>query len=146
MKEQIIYIAEDGRRFDDKEKCQKYDKALDEIKEIMSLLVPREKYDIAYPDGNFSDGAGYIQQDKKILEEVESRLCYAIERYHKFSEWIDWRPEQGLGGMLGRYLDGVNSPFYSTAYFRWACIDSMGREWGQPYYVRHEGRLQRLNK
>lgn len=144
MKEQKIYIAEDGRRFDDKEKCQKYDKALIEIKEIMSLLVPKEKYDDKNCD--FSNGEGYIQQDKKIIDEVVSRLCYAIERYHKFSEWAGWKPEYGLGGMLGRYLDDGDSPFY-RAWCRWACIDKSGREWGQPYYALHpeEGKQKQLN-
>lgn len=38
--------------------------------------------------------------------------------------------------LAGRILDDVGGPL-RTAWFRFMCIDDLGREWEQSYYVKH---------
>lgn len=74
------------------------------------------------PEG-FINGEGYIQQDLHLIEELKSNICELYNNKYNFS-------------LLGRLLNDNESELYHY-WIRLMCIDSYGREWGQPYFTRN---------
>ena len=117
------YQAKDGREFANPVACLAHEDLCEARDVLMSLLRPIPKDDGC----SFANGNGFVQQDKAVVSEVRSGL----ERL----AGMDGKPF----GYIGRCLDDSDSPLYS-AWVRVAmCVDSQGREWGQPYYAMNPG-------
>ena len=108
MKEITKYQAEDGAVFNSVTACEEYEVLLNEVQAIMSALE-------SAPDTcDFANGDGYVQQDLQSVSKINSELD---------TKWAG-HPE--------RYPQPVK-----RARLRMSCIDSQGREWGQPYFTRY---------
>lgn len=133
MKTQTIYIAEDGTRFDDSEKCLLYEDQCRNIEQAMSGLKPIPK------DGslNFANGGGYIQQSKSsalkaykaLLEVAEDVVGKVIVEKTKYEG--EFLPRS----IIGRFIDDSKHRSLYAAWIRLMNLDTQWREWGQGYYA-----------
>ena len=129
MKTLEIFIANDGTRFDNKEKCQKYDALILTINKLLNKLDKRPE--------NFYN-TGYIQHEEFVFNQIKEKI-------------IDIACEitgcQSRGGILGRWICDSDNRILSKAWYRIMCTDKYYREWDQPYFAVNprEGFLKRLN-
>lgn len=102
----------------------------------------------------FSSGIGYIQHDPEIVEKFAIAICEKAKTYFKSGDYdkhFDYRPVNRYG-FIGRLLDDCSSSNKEFAklskyWSRLMCIDTEGREWGQPYFAMHkDGTKNCLNK
>lgn len=119
MKQTIIYEADDGKTFNNKEDCKKYELILHDLDVCMSKLNPSPRQDT-----DFLNGYGYVQQDLKCVELVKDTLSTLFKE--TFGLELNPRCEELL-----KY------PAFYKALFKIECIDTDGREWGQPFYAKH---------
>lgn len=124
------FKAKDGIEFVSEQECVEYELLIDEVNSIMSSLPNR-------PDGSdFANGSGYVQHDKTILQRVRLRLLFVCQRYidHK---WIQQtiNNENVHPSYVGRLIDEYGINPLSKAWYRFLCMDSNSREWGQPYFA-----------
>ena len=130
MKEVTRFEAFDGETFDTKLECSTHEKRENAIKKTMSELASRPK------DSNFSNGDGYVQQDRVKVEKamIEIVKISGIEQSPEFRK----NPFACRHGIIGRYLcDGADSGSCYSAWGRFMCMDEEYREWGQPYFAVH---------
>lgn len=115
------YKALDGKIFDNKEDCIKYDELVSNVRIIFKSI--RENPD----DIRFSNGGGYIQHDSSPVEAIKVELLKLTNKYFnkKYTDFLH----------LGRLLDDSGCNVLYRAYTRLVSIDSTYREWGQPYYA-----------
>ncbi|MFA6198843.1 MAG: hypothetical protein WC679_00300 [Bacteroidales bacterium] len=128
----VKYISEDGSVFRTEAECRKYEEAYFQASNIMSRLYPKPIDD----NCSFSNGDGYIQQYPRIVELVRTEF-------------------DKLATLLGKKEKTSSSYFFSelypgrlySMYYRFECIDELGREFGQIYYRNfpEEARLFKLN-
>lgn len=119
MQEITVYETADGRRFDSSVEASRYEKLMETVATAMSVLRD------AHPDSN---GESFVQHDPARVAEARARLD-AISGFA--STWsIDY--------ILRCMLDGADrlKPL-ERAYNRLWCIDDLGREWDQRYFVNH---------
>ena len=137
MKEVIkkLYVASDKTEFDKESDCRKYEKALEDIKNIFAQLSPRPS------DMSFANGNGYIQHSKQAFKKAERAFYEAACKYHrgldeyKMNSYAFWRS-----------LDDNDSPFYCNhSGGRLLCTSKKTwREYGQPYYAEHEDEAKQI--
>lgn len=124
------YRAIDGREFLDMDECIKHEQLIEEVNVVMSVLPTRPA------STEFVNGCGYIQHDKNILGETKIKLLKICQRYIQH-QWIFQTMEDEtihpnwVYMLLGEY--GITP--LTNAWHRFVCIDSKGREWGQPFWV-----------
>jgi len=124
------FKAIDGKEFTDKNECIKYESLIERVNNVMSAL-PKN------PDGcDFANGSGFIQHDKQVLRQTQVKILELCKEYidHK---WIQQSIDDitvhpsWVARLLGDY--GIRP--LENAWNRFQCVDSQGREWGQPYYA-----------
>jgi hypothetical protein len=134
MKEVSLFQAEDGSRFENLKEAKKYEAILNQVNAIPFLN---------YEDDNcsFANGGGYIQQSKGIIKMAEDKLLELANEWFKPE-----KPFTNPRGIVGRYCCDSNMKALNRLYSRLQCIDSEGREWGQPYFANNPGKgtLKRL--
>ena len=127
MEEITIYQAKDGRQFDVMADCQRHEAIIGDVEKAMERLPERPD------DTDYLNGQGYLQHEENAVEWLRAVIIRMAEEHHP--ETVK-RDNQGRVNMymLGRMLDDYGSPI-NSAFFRYQCIDDMGREWGQPGFV-----------
>lgn len=141
MKELIKYISNDDFEFFNKEKCIEHEKNIAIAKIIIDKLPKR-------PDNcEFSNGSGYIQHDKKVIQDVKTEFLEFVKRYsdHK---WIQKSiDDKNIDpSWAHRIISDCCPRTISNHWYRFYCMDEGFREWGQPYYAMNdEGEYNQLN-
>lgn len=125
MEKIIKYRAKDNREFYDLDKCMEHEVLLIKIDNILEKLVP------ASDDIEFTNGEGYIQQERDIVKQA---IKESTELYNKSRKEMSKKIETIM--YYGRLLQDSGSPLYNL-YSRFDCIDTKMREWGQPYFAYH---------
>lgn len=131
MKKLIIYVADDGTRFDNEENCRRYEHICRKINLIMQDLRPRNnEYNLAVWQDitivknaykNFMSICADILPDfAKTFEKCASGARHQSQASYIISDfWQDFP-----------ILDNVN--------YRFECIDmNTGVEYEQPYFAAH---------
>lgn len=126
MKTITKYVASDGKEFDLKERCRKYEDMIERVNQILSKIRRRPE------DVNFLNGRGYIQHDIATLSEIKENILKEIVRYTGDNSLMGKNPS-----FINRILGDSGYPFLSETWFRFMCIDDFGREWGQMYFCLH---------
>jgi len=126
------FKAIDGKEFDTEKECIDYEKLIDRVNQIMSLIPKRIE------DTDFANGSGFIQHNEKDLKTVKVNFLNLCKEYidHK---WIQQAIDDDTvhPSCVQRLLGDYNiMPLYKE-WNRFSCIDSQFREWGQPYFATH---------
>ncbi len=127
------YKADDGREFLDAGECRTHEENCSLAENIMSEMCPR-------PGGtDFANGSGYIQHEPSKVLEVRAKFLEFCKRYttHK---WIQESIDKGFEAHASWAARIIGEAAPDTIYKHWhrfSCIDSSGREWGQPFYADH---------
>ncbi|MDD2285827.1 MAG: hypothetical protein PHU98_06295 [Mariniphaga sp.] len=132
MKTITKFKAIDGIEFTNKNECIKYELLIDRVNSIMNTL-PK------HPDScDFANGSGYLQHDKTILKNAKVALLKICKEYidHKWIQ-INIDDDSIHPSYVGRLLDDYGIKPLNSAWYRFQCIDSNLREWGQPYYANY---------
>lgn len=125
MKEQIIYIADDGSRFDKQEACERYENILVKVNNILKPL-PHKKI----------DSKEYFQHSADVKGIWKSLCELFIESNPSFATGFrtDGSP---LTNIIARAMSESEQCF-RQAQWKMATIDfETGREYERPYYVNH---------
>ena len=130
MKTITKYKAVDGKEFNDEKSCLDYESLISKVDLIMSSLIP------TIDSTDFSNGCGFIQQDKSTVKNTRLELLLEIKK-HVDHNWIQQTIEDDNihGSWVARILGDYNINPLSKAWYRFSCIDKSFREWGQPYYA-----------
>ena len=138
------FKAIDGKEFSDAVKCHEYEQLIDRVNEIMQLLHEKPTDDGC----SFSNGGGYIQHDVAIARKVKIMLLNEIGKHIKH-KWVQEsiNDETIHPSWVGRLLEERGIRPLENAWYRFCCMDSSGKEWGQPYFAMnpHEGKQIRIN-
>ena len=142
MKEIIKYQAIDGKVFDLKEECERYDVIAKEVEEFLKTILDSEQFDEGC---SFSNGSGYVQHPENTYNRIEKKLIELSNKYFPF--WSKEKPFTQFNYVLGRIIDDTNTKCLNTLSYKLMTIDTKGREWGQPYFKLHpdEAKNIRLN-
>ena len=128
------YKAYNGLEFTDKSECLEYEAKCRIADEIISKLAAKPKDD----GGNFSNGGGFLQHQKEVVDEVKKLLLIQAnkESPHK---WLEQTLHDSTvhPSWAGRMIDECCTRQLDIAWIRLSCIDADYREWGQPYYANH---------
>lgn len=141
MQVTIKYKAIDGIEFNKEVECLDYEALIYRVQDIMSQLPVMPEQD----NCNFSNGHGFIQHDKKLLRLVQLNLLEEIKRkinHPWIQQTID--DEKIHHSYVGRLLGDYNINPLSKAWYRFSCIDDLGREWGQPYFANNPDKGEHL--
>ena len=115
----VKYISEDGSVFRSEVEYRNYEEAYIQASNIMSRLFPKPIDD----DCSFSNGHGYIQQYPEIVK-------LARKEFDKLAVSLGKREKNNTSYFLSVVYPGR---LYNL-YYRFECIDELGREFGQIYY------------
>lgn len=137
------YKAFDGSEFTDRAECMQHEENCAIAEKIMRQIPLK-------PDGcDFANGSGYLQHSSNTLLQVRNEFLEFCKRYtsHK---WLQETIDKGWdahGSYAGRILDECAPRSISKHWYRFMCIDSDFREWGQPYYASNpdQAKQVRLN-
>ena len=143
MKVITKYKAYDGVEFTDEKLCHEHERNCDTASNIMVSLPEN-------PDScDFSNGSGYLQHEAGLLLSVRNEFLEFTKRYtdHK---WIQETIDKGFDAHASyesRILGEVLPNSIHKHWYRFSCIDSECREWGQPCYANNpqDGDNLRLN-
>ena len=131
MKVITKYVSNDNIEFLNENDCVEHERNM-EIVEYIMMKLP------LIPDScNFSNGHGYIQHNESDLLNVRNEFLEFFKRYsdHK---WIQQTIDGGFeshSSWAGRIIGECGYHSISKHWYRFGCIDSQFREWGQPYYA-----------
>jgi hypothetical protein len=129
-----MYRANDGTKFDSRERAELHDTACDLIKHAMSGLAPRTP--------ELEANKGYLQQRPDRLQSIY-RALMRIAAVNGAEWWIKDQRDKGhsdekiaaaLPYMWSR-IGGDSCKPLDQAYGRLNAIDEQGREYQQPCYV-----------
>ncbi len=133
----------------------KYDELVIEIEtkldKIMSKLLDKKSLPSS---ADFSNGKGYIQHNADVVNEITAEVMKLAfdnnylgyeENYRKTIPFIKTQKNFRQHSIVGRYLDGT---VFNSTWSRLMCIDSKGREFGQPFYALNpeKSTMEPLNK
>jgi hypothetical protein len=122
MKVIVKYKSIDEIEWDTEKECIEHENEIKLVSNIMKQLNP-------IPDNTkFSNGEGFIQQDKNVVDKVGTELINEIKKVISFKI-----SKNHLGALLDNYKHGNNA--FKRAWNRIECIDYLSREWGQPYFA-----------
>jgi hypothetical protein len=137
------YKAFDGSEFTSEAACIQHEQNCNIAEKIMQG-IPKE------PDGcYFANGSGYIQHDKSKLLQTRNEFIEFCKRYSSH-KWLQETIDKGWdahSSWAGRILDECAPRSINKQWYRFSCIDSNFREWGQPYYANNpdQAKQVRLN-
>ena len=129
MKPITKYETKDGKLFSTASEAICHEALIARVDEILAALGSKP----AGADSiEFTNGKGYIQHDLDIVSKVRASFyAVALETLGYASDAVS--PNEYI---IGRYLNDSNIFLYD-ALSRLQCIDLLGREFGQAYYVTH---------
>lgn len=136
---QIItkWKAEDGREFDDKGKCEKYEADCLEIAAIIGQLVALPGH---LDSCAFANGSGYLQQDQTVFMKVRLQLLEKAKDYTDF-RWIQESIDDPSvdPSWAGRIIGECGNGPINSAWYRIMNTDKQFKEWGQGYFTHNPG-------
>lgn len=125
MKAVTMFVADDWSKWEQADECARRDRLLKLIAGVDAIL-PNHPV-----DGN--DAVG-VQHERELVDLFVSEVKkLAAAEYPTFADRIMSATSGNSIG--GRVLCDGNSPVYKL-WRRWMCINSSGREFGQPNYAR----------
>lgn len=141
MKAITKFKAVDGKEFNSENECLDYENLIKKVNNIMKALPPLPKDEGC----RFSNGEGFVQHDKTILRKVQINLLEEMKKHidHKWiQETID--NENVHPSYVGRLIDDYGISPLNKAWYRFMCIDKLGREWGQPYFATNPDKAKQV--
>lgn len=132
MREMIIYVADDGSRWDTPGLCEKREQENAETAPLLAVLGEACQL----------DENQYVQHDPEAIRRVAIACCrLAAKRYKRgdigaLLAKIEAGQTWGDGSILARIADDSGGDI-NRLFGRLACIDLQGREWQQPYFARN---------
>lgn len=126
------FKADDGTEFYDKGECLAHESLCAQVASVMAELPALPKDDGC----KFSNGHGYIQHDPLVFWVAREKLLRLAAPICKH-KWIDdaiARPTEIHPSWPHRIISECSAPL-SRAWYRFMCVDSLLREWGQPYFA-----------
>ena len=141
MKVITKFKAIDGKEFNSENECLDYENLIKNVNNIMKVLPPLPKDEGC----GFSNGDGFVQHDKTILRKVQINLLEEMKKHidHKLiQQTID--DENVHPSYVGRLIDDYGISPLNKAWYRFMCIDKLGREWGQPYFVTNPDKTKQV--
>lgn len=141
MKEKIIYVCDDGTRFDKKEDAKEYD---DICCKIESIMLPMGKR-----TDRCESGKDYIIHDPKVVKDTLSKFlieCSHLAKWGNISKiFIECASGIRHISHAEYYIGEMNMDVLSRAMFRFSCTNmESGREYQQPYYALHESEFDKF--
>ncbi len=132
MKRIIKYKAIDGKEFENSEDCLNYESLIHRVDTIMGQLTPKPNDDGC----KFSNGHGFIQHNTNTVTKVKNEIL-ELCKIHIDHPWIQQSIDdpEVHSSWVGRLLSDYNISPLNNAWYRFSCIDNLGREFGQPYFV-----------
>jgi hypothetical protein len=144
MKTISKFVADDGVEFFQREECEKYEALTARIALVMSAFPAKPKDDGC----NFANGHGYFQHEAATFYRVREALLLIAKEVTPH-RWIDdcIADKNAHPSYVSRILGDYACRPLSDAWYRFNCIDSQLREWGQPYFAMNpkDGKLICLN-
>lgn len=123
MTTETRFVADDGSEWKTVEEASKRDQLQRYRAGINEILGSKR------PNHN---GEEYVQHDARAVALFIQGVAGGLAAYVSLEMKDKWL--ECPRGIVGRYLDDSDSPFYRD-YWRLICIDSQNREWGQPYFA-----------
>jgi len=130
------FETRDGKRYLLREEAERHELRLSNlviIDDVMAAL------------GKPVSGDGYKQREARLCEAVATGIIRAFAKaVPTQAGYCERVLEQGAfacrHGMVGRVISDCDSDFW-RAWGRIGCIDDKYREWEQPYYAIHGGKM-----
>jgi len=132
VKEQTIYIADDGSQFDARDRCAAYEDVLAHVRRIMAPI----------PDPDMEHGT-YVQHDPDTIRSAKLALLRLAEPYTRpCLKWVGnaidaiERCEEDAVNCTWtmRAIDECAPNCVASAWTRLCRIDPDGRDWQQIYF------------
>lgn len=141
MKVITKFKAIDGKEFNSENECLDYENLIKKVNNIMKVLPPLPKDEGC----SFSNGDGFVQHDKTILRKVQINLLEEMKK-HIDHKWIQQTidDENAHPSYIGRLISDYEIIPLKEAWNRFMCIDKLGREWGQPYFVTNPDKAKQV--
>lgn len=137
MKEITIYECEDGSRFDDKWKAERYDEILEKTKKIMAPIGD------AVTEMYSAKQRNKAAVERAVLEFMH--LCaWCIPDWKETFEEVE-NIDDAHCSIIGRVLSDYRNEWkcLAKAFFRFSCISDVSYiEYEQPYWTSHEDEYQ----
>lgn len=132
MKKISKFVADDGVEFFQRDECEKYEALTARIALVMSDFPAKPKDDGC----SFASGGGYLQHDTVTFYRVRDAIL-RIAKEVAPHRWIDdcIADKNAHPSYVARILGDYACRPLSDAWYRFMCIDSQQREWGQPYFA-----------
>lgn len=129
MKHVVRFIATDGSEFDTETACIDYENLFYEIQAITNRLPKTEIH-----------GADYVQLDPETVLSVQHDLVAMFERLYpsmadQHTRYARTATYPVGMSMIGRYIDDCQCTALRGAWRRIQRIDTLFREYEQPYYA-----------
>lgn len=128
MKEivKVQYQADDGTLFSSCEQCANYELSSYKVEAIVSKLGNKPK---------LSDEQ-YIQHSMTTVNDVRRDLCMLANSVWAHKWFVQTAEDPSThSSWAGRLISEMDNPKLNAAWYRIMCIDSLGREWQQPYFA-----------
>lgn len=93
----------------------------------------------------FSNGDGFVQHNKVALRKVQINLLKEMKKHinhHWIQQTID--DENVHPSYVGRLVGDYGISPLNKAWYRFMCIDKLGREWGQPYFATNPDKAKQV--
>ena len=141
MKVITKFKAVDGTEFNSENECLEYENLIKKVDNIMKALPPLPKDDGC----RFSNGEGFVQHNKTNLRKVQINLLELMKK-HIDHKWIQQTidDENVHPSYVGRLIDDYGIRPLNKAWYRFMCIDKLGREWGQPYFASNPEKASKM--
>lgn len=123
MVEIVKYKAIDGKVFDNKSKCEKYEVIAEQVMDFV----------IALPLKGIINSDGYIQHKAGTKERVKKELIRLA------NEWFTEKFED-FNYALGRYIDDTNMKCLNRLMNIYMCTDDGEKQWNQPFFANNPGK------
>lgn len=142
MKTKTVYVDEvTGNSFDSQPEAEKSENRAKDLAAMFKFmeLPPKEARDKGC---TFSNGGYCLQHDKAFYEKIRTTIIAALRKYEP-GLVKEFAKHGGIEncifpwGLLGRYLDDMNSPVRPYLNRMGNICPECYREWGQGYYRLH---------
>lgn len=116
-----------GKRFDDIKEAEKYLLLCDLVDAAMEPLGKKKD------DTDFYNGHGFVQHDPNLVATTKSIINRIASSVFKTCKNVSFLP---------RYADDSGVSCLSSAFYRLACINDYGKEYGQIYFAQHPSEVK----
>jgi len=135
MQQIAKFKAYTGREFNDADACLDYEARCEKADAVIARLEPKPKA----LGCDFENGAGFIQHDPKVFAGVRADLL-GLAMKESDHKWLKQSIDDPAiySSWAGRIIGECCNEQLQSAWYRISCTDDLFREWGQPYFARHQ--------